>query len=119
MLSPVDCVGDLYRAADLYLLVSRNEGFGYAACEALGSGIPVVFSDIPAVVWAQGVPAAVFFPSEDSAALANAIRTVLGWTPAERQDRTAASREWIRQRYDVRAWADRVFQIYRETLADR
>ncbi|AXI54119.1 glycosyltransferase family 1 protein [Sulfitobacter sp. JL08] len=37
---------DLYRLADLYVMPSRGEGFGFVFLEALASGIPVIASTI-------------------------------------------------------------------------
>lgn len=37
---------DLYRAADLYVMPSRGEGFGFVFLEALACGIPVVASSV-------------------------------------------------------------------------
>lgn len=37
---------DLYRLADLYVMPSRGEGFGFVFLEAMASGVPVVASSI-------------------------------------------------------------------------
>lgn len=36
---------DLFRSADLYVMPSRGEGFGFVVLEALASGVPVVASE--------------------------------------------------------------------------
>ena len=43
-----DRVAEIYRAADVFLLPSRGEGFPLSAQEAMGSGLPVVLADDPA-----------------------------------------------------------------------
>lgn len=38
--------GDLYRLADLYVMPSRGEGFGFVFLEAMASGVPVIASTV-------------------------------------------------------------------------
>ncbi len=45
-LGKVDAVGDLLRAADLYLLPSALESFGLSALEAMACGVPVIGSRV-------------------------------------------------------------------------
>jgi glycosyltransferase involved in cell wall biosynthesis len=39
-------IAPILQAADLFLMPSTHEGFGVAACEAMGAGLPVILSDV-------------------------------------------------------------------------
>ncbi|HSN68395.1 MAG TPA: glycosyltransferase family 1 protein [Thermoanaerobaculia bacterium] len=65
----------LYRRADAFVLPSIYEGFGFPILEAMAEGTPVIAaenSSLPEV----GGDAALYFPTGDAGALANAIETV-------------------------------------------
>ncbi len=66
----------LYRQASLTVVPSRYESFGLPALEAMGSGCPVIASDIPALRETLS-DAGVFFPVGDAQALAKAMQQVL------------------------------------------
>ncbi len=116
LLAPQENVADLYQAAAAFLSPSRSEGLPYSVCEAMANGIPVVLSDIPSMAFAHRSPGAVFAAPGDSRSLAEAVRSVLGWTPDQRQDRCQANRDLVRGEFDVQVWARRVFQIYQDIL---
>lgn len=80
----------LYRDALLLCAPSRAEGFGLPVLEALGSGLPVIASDLDVVREVAG-GAAVLVPAGDAAALAVAI-TRLSASPDERDRLSAAGR---------------------------
>jgi glycosyltransferase involved in cell wall biosynthesis len=65
----------LHNAAAL-AMPSRAEGFGLPVLEAMAAGVPVVHSDIPALVEVAG-DAGVAVPPDDPAALAAALRRVI------------------------------------------
>lgn len=46
-LGHVEVPNELFRKAHLYLAISLFEGFGLAALEAMGHGIPVIYSSVP------------------------------------------------------------------------
>lgn len=68
------------RAADLYVLPSRHEGFPVAPLEAMACGLPIVATDAPGVpdILAQGrASGGLVVPRENPVALAEAIGTLL------------------------------------------
>jgi glycosyltransferase involved in cell wall biosynthesis len=70
---PAAGLAGLYDAADLFVLASHHEGYGMAAAEAVGRGLPVVASSAGAL--ADTVPAAarILVPPGDAKALATAL----------------------------------------------
>jgi glycosyltransferase involved in cell wall biosynthesis len=74
-LADADLAVALSRAAAL-LVPSRAEGFGLPVLEAMALGVPVIVSDVPALVEVGG-EAVVTVPVGDAAALAAAAATVL------------------------------------------
>jgi glycosyltransferase involved in cell wall biosynthesis len=72
---------DLYAAASLLVTATRYEGFGLPVLEAMLRGVPVACSDIPVLREVAG-DAASFFDPGSPAAIAAALRGVLGGGPA-------------------------------------
>ncbi|OHV45440.1 glycosyl transferase family 1 [Pseudofrankia sp. BMG5.36] len=66
----------LSRATAL-VMPSRSEGFGLPVVEAMAHGVPVVISDVPALVEVAG-PAGVVVPVDDPRALATAVIRIAG-----------------------------------------
>jgi glycosyltransferase involved in cell wall biosynthesis len=62
-------------AATALVAPSRAEGFGLPVLEAMAAGIPVVSSDVPALVEVAG-GASLLVPVEDAAALAAALHRI-------------------------------------------
>jgi glycosyltransferase involved in cell wall biosynthesis len=88
-LLPPSEVPDLMRSCDLLLAPSwPQEGFGLPALEAMGCGLPVVASDIPAYREFAS-PAAILVPYEDPEAFAMAAESLLknpaSWREHRRQ----------------------------------
>jgi len=89
---PIRPVADLYRATDLFVMPSFNEGLSNACLEASAAGLPLVVSSVgglPEIV-ADGETGAVVAPG-DSDALADALGRYLG-DAALRRDHGAAGR---------------------------
>ena len=66
-----------YRAADLFALPSRHEGYGMVYAEAMAAGLPVVAADIAATRALVPPAAGRLVPPGDDAALADALRALL------------------------------------------
>jgi glycosyltransferase involved in cell wall biosynthesis len=86
---------DYYRAADLCVQASREEGLGFSPLEALACEVPVVAARI------GGLRETILesqtgwtYPVGDAAALAGCIRTVMD-DPAEARRRAAAGRQMV------------------------
>lgn len=67
----------LYSAADLFVLPSYHEGYGIAAAEAAGYGLPVIASNAGALSEAVAGARHRLVPAGDSLALTDALRSVL------------------------------------------
>ncbi len=97
-----DKMPDLYRAADVFLHLSKDESFGNVYVEALACGLPVVAYDLPRTRWILG-DAGMLCPSEDPDMLARVISEALnaGAGHAEQSVARASGFKWeeIARRY--------------------
>jgi glycosyltransferase involved in cell wall biosynthesis len=85
---PSESVAELYVQADLFVLASRFEGYGMALADAIAYGLPVVTTTAGAIPETVPSGAGLLVPPDDPAALALALRRLIG-DPVER-DRFAA-----------------------------
>ena len=113
-LGRVDPVAPVYRAADIVVQPSRNEGFGLVLAEAGGFGLPVVASRV------GGIPEVVvdgetglLVPKEDPAALAAALGRLVA-DPGLRARLGQAARARCRALFDVRRMATGFTDLYAE-----
>lgn len=108
-------VVDFYRAADLLVFPSRAEGCPNVVLEAMASALPVVVTDVAGnreVVGEDG-KAGWLVPSEDPAALAEAVATLLA-SPALRREVAMAARERILERFDIDRVGPQYLSLYEE-----
>jgi len=112
LVPPTDAIAEYLNASDVFVSASRSEGFSYAVAEALAFGLPVVTSRIRGLEWAEQMPAAVGFVSEDAHGLAQALRDVLEWPMEERRARADTSRQRVVASYALEAWAERMIDAY-------
>jgi glycosyltransferase involved in cell wall biosynthesis len=68
----------LHRDADLFVLPSRFEGYGMAFAEAIAHGLPVVGTTAGAIPDTVPGGAGILVPADDAAALAQALRRLIG-----------------------------------------
>ena len=71
----------LYRCADAFLHLSRDESFGNVYVEALACGLPVVAWDLPRTRWIVG-DAAKLAARDDSGMLVEQLRNAIGTGPS-------------------------------------
>ena len=77
-------VTELYLASDVFVLASRFEGYGMALSEAIAHGLPVVSTTAGAIPDTVPPGTGLLVPPNDAAALAGALRRLIG-SPTERQ----------------------------------
>lgn len=98
------------RRASVLAVPSLAEGFGLPILEAMAAGVPVVHSDVPALVEVAGGAGRVV-PRGDAGALAAALRDVLGSDSlAARMVRTGTARA---AQFSWRRAAQRVWELHR------
>jgi glycosyltransferase involved in cell wall biosynthesis len=109
----------VYRRAALLLLTSDAEGFGLPVVEALGSGIPVVATDLP-VLREVGGEAISLCRADD---LLSWVETISGLL----REREQEPERWHRRRetglrhavrFSWRAYTDEIVQVYRSLIGD-
>jgi glycosyltransferase involved in cell wall biosynthesis len=104
-------LADDYRASDLCVQASREEGLGFSPLEALACGVPVVAARVGGLQETiVGGETGWSYPPGDAAALAARIREALD-DPAEAARRASAGRELVRARYDRRAVFARLEEV--------
>lgn len=106
---------DVLAGATALVTASKAEGFGIPLVEAMRLGTPVVASDIP-IFREIGGDAALYFPADDPAALAQAIGALE--RPGEWERRSAASVDTA-ARFTWSASAERLLEVLREVAAER
>lgn len=118
----IDDLQPYYRASSLFVLpsITRAEAFGLVQLEAMAAGLPVINTDID-----SGVPevspdgiTGITVPPGDSAALAQAINTLLE-TPGLCQRMGAAARARARSEFSADLMIRRTLNVYDEVLAGR
>ena len=97
----------LYRAADLFVLASRYEGYGMVFAEALRHGLPIVGTNAGAIPEVVPPSAGILVLPDDPCALAAALADLIG-RPERRAVLAAGAREACRSLCD---WSQTVATI--------
>lgn len=98
-----------YRAADIFVLASRYEGYGMAFTEAIAYGLPVIGSGGGAVKTTLPERASIYCETENVAALRDALDLLIT-DPERRAILSDAARKAAR---DLPSWADASSQFDR------
>jgi glycosyltransferase involved in cell wall biosynthesis len=107
-------VYEIFGEVDIYAMPSRWEGFANAAVEALGAGVPSVFSDIdPFLLPYRNV--ALFHRLDDEDDLADKLAE-LAENPGLREFYGQKGRSLVEQKYTLEQIAERYIELYRELI---
>jgi glycosyltransferase involved in cell wall biosynthesis len=107
---------DVFHAADGYLMPSTIEGFGVAAVEAMGCGVPAILSDRPAL-WDLKALTPGRWVALSADELAKSMRDLLSTPRAEREAEGARASQAVRDRFGARVGAEGYLAAYEEALA--
>jgi glycosyltransferase involved in cell wall biosynthesis len=105
-----------YCGAEIAVVPSLYEGFGFPAAEAMACELPVISSTagaLPEVVGDDG--AAVLVPPRDASAIADAVRKLVE-NPNLRQQMGKAARERVLKLFTWENAARQMVEVYRETI---
>ena len=115
-LGVVPDVLEVFHAADGYLMPSSLEGFGIAAAEAMGCGVPAILGDRPALWDLKGLTPGTWVPLEPEP-LAAAMQALATRPAAERRAEGEAASEAVKQRFGTATGAQGYLDAYRDALA--
>lgn len=117
LIPPTDNISELFDAADILLCPSRSEGLSFANLEAIYSGLPVVYSDIPGNNLLADFEMTEAFKTCDSVDLAEKIKdcSVKG-VALESQEQ---NRRIIEDHYAIQSWTERVGTFIKTVASDR
>jgi glycosyltransferase involved in cell wall biosynthesis len=111
-------VAKWYAAATVVVIPSRWEGLSLVVIEAMARGRSVVASDVAGMSQALEGGAGALVAPEAPAPLADALADRLA-DPALADAEGVAGRARVEQRFDLRVTAERIAELYADTLARR
>jgi glycosyltransferase involved in cell wall biosynthesis len=116
LLGPREDVPELMGAADVFVAPSRWEGLGSAALEAMGVGVPLVVSDVPALRELVGSEqcAALVQPDDPSSLAAAIINTLRN--EGDARVRAAAARARFCAEYELQRTVARMISFYSRSV---
>ena len=112
-----DALLTAYRECDALLFPSRYEGFGYAVCEAMACGKPVIAGDnssLPELV--RHNDTGILCKTDDVDAFAHAVR-LLADNPDLARRMGEAGRERVKQNFTLETMTDNYIRFYEEILS--
>lgn len=104
-------IPDLMRAADVFVLPSRFEGFGLVVAEAMASGTPVVATDAGGVAEVMG-EIGFLVPVGDEAALKQGLVEALSMTPEQVSTMAVAARHRVQSMLNIDRTVDTWLKVY-------
>ena len=113
-LPPRQDIATYYRAVDIFVSPSREEGLAYAIPEAAYCGCNVVATKIGGQLYYERIPGVIFIPAEDPEALSNAILSVV-----KKEKNRAHVEDFLVKEFGLKKWANDVTEIYLEKMKER
>lgn len=106
----------LYRASDMFVFPSRNEGLGNVVLEAMACGLPIVVSRLPVLEGViQHEHNGLLVPIGDSQAVQDSILTLIN-TPTLARKLGESAKNLIHQEYTFQKWQTNLISFYKSLL---
>jgi glycosyltransferase involved in cell wall biosynthesis len=115
----VDDVPSVLHASDCFVMPSRYEGFGIAALETLGCGIPAVLADVPGLRDLKAFVPEAWWVQPEAASLARAIAEVASLDSETRHRWGAAAAASVRSSLGVTRHVEGYLAVYRSVAPAR
>lgn len=103
---PRNDIGSYYRAANVFISPSREEGFCNAIPESMYCGTPCISSDIEGIP--RDIPDLILFENEDVDALSKDIKLVLD---GKNKFEAGKVKNYIEDNFSVVKWAEKISDI--------
>ena len=109
-------LAEIYRASDIFIFPSRQEGLPNVVLEAMASGLPVIVSQLPALekVIRHGENG-LYVPIGDPAALEKSIIKVSS-DPFLEKKIGAAANNYIMDKHSFGSWQSNLVKIYKKII---
>jgi glycosyltransferase involved in cell wall biosynthesis len=101
----------LLRAFDAFVLSSRTEGTPIALLEAMAAEVPIVATRVGGVPDVIGDNEGILVPSEDPAAIAQALESI-GKNPEAARRRSRGARDRLDHSFGTIPWLDAIEIVY-------
>lgn len=112
LIGPVEDVIPYLNASDVYIMPSSIEGFGVAAVEAMGSGLPAILSNRPALFDFKEDSNEIVFIEPNVDEIADAIRFFLNISKNEIKKKGILLSKSISKKYGMQNGAQKLVELY-------
>lgn len=110
-------LAEIYRAADIFVFPSRNEGLPNVLLEAMASGLPVIVSRLPGLETViQHEENGVFIPIDDAEALCDSILNLID-KPLLGQQLGCKARRYVEENHGFETWQAQLIKVYEDLLS--
>ncbi len=111
-LGPLTDIRQVLMAADFFVMPSLYEGFGIAAIEALGMGLPAIFTDVPGLCDFRAEFDSLYYAKPDALSLHKVLSVLLAEKVQVRRSRSKGYPDICKDRYSVENGVAGYFSIY-------
>ncbi len=110
-------VKELLHTADIFILLSKHEGFPMTILEAMSAGVPVIASRVGGIPEICTEGAGITVPNEESA-ITGALKELIG-SPSKRMQMGAIARKQIEESFSEELFLQKTQAVYQAVLNEK